>query len=413
MRARLLVLGLAALCLSIDCARHVDDSDASLYTVVARHLVEDGSWTQLRYLDDVHPVYREHLPFGVWPLAATIRVFGEAALPWTSALWTLLTIALVIELGARWKDLDFGVRAGLLLATTERFIAFGALPRLDPALIFFSLGACVPFVLQRRDLPALVLAVVSASIACLIKGPFGLVLPLGAALAVAVSARDWRWLGVGALVAVLAVLPVALFLWRSDDSWLDGYLRAQLLASATGARVDGETAWWFPFWAVGALFWPWLPLSVLALWLGRKQPFLAAWSLAVLVALALAGRKLPHHVLLAFPVLALLAASSLEHLPRLLRDGLLGLCFLIGPAATWLNPPPRAAVCTTLADTFRALPAGTRVAVVADPAGRHWRELATLARDYRLRPLLIATPELKPVGVAGVLRFEDEWRWSP
>ena len=32
---------------------HVDDTDAQLYQVVARHLVEDGRWLDLRYLQGV------------------------------------------------------------------------------------------------------------------------------------------------------------------------------------------------------------------------------------------------------------------------------------------------------------------------------------------------------------------------
>ena len=44
---------------------HVDDTDAQLYQVVARHMVEDGRWLDLRYWPGVHPVFREHLPFGL------------------------------------------------------------------------------------------------------------------------------------------------------------------------------------------------------------------------------------------------------------------------------------------------------------------------------------------------------------
>jgi hypothetical protein len=57
----------------------VDDIDAQLCRVVARNLAKDHAWFDLRYLPSLHPVFREHLPFGFWPAAAALRVFGEWA----------------------------------------------------------------------------------------------------------------------------------------------------------------------------------------------------------------------------------------------------------------------------------------------------------------------------------------------
>src|SRR5438309_1094532 len=42
-------------------AGHLDDTDAHLYTVVARKLAESRAWLDPAYLDHLYPHFREHL----------------------------------------------------------------------------------------------------------------------------------------------------------------------------------------------------------------------------------------------------------------------------------------------------------------------------------------------------------------
>lgn len=383
------VLALAAALLTLDAARHNDDSDAQLYTVVARHMVEDGTWTQLRYLENVHPSFREHLPFGLWPSAITIRVAGERALPFLSALWTLLTVALVIEFGRRLISLEFGLIAGFALATTERFIAYGAMHRLDPPLIFFALLACGPLIFQRRDAKGFAVMATAAAIACLIKGPFGLVLPVAMTLGLTFANRDLKWLAFGAIACFTALTPVSLFVLLNQD-WWDGYVVHQLLASATGTRTDGDSSPLATLLALGALCWPWLPLALPWRRKLELQSLVFATGLT-LVFLSLSSRKLPHHVLLVFPFIALLVAQNLSTWPKLVLRVVVGLAVIGLPIAVWLNPSPRAVACTQFAQQLSALPPNTRVSVIATTDGRHWRELATLAAEFKLNPWLTGT----------------------
>lgn len=379
----------AAALLTLDAARHNDDSDAQLYTVVARHMVEDGTWTELRYLDNVHPEFREHLPFGLWPSAITIRVAGERALPLLSVVWTLLTIALVIEFGRKLVSLEFGLIAGFALATTERFIAYGAMHRLDPSLIFFALLSCGPLIFQRRDARGFAVMAIAAAIACLIKGPFGLVLPVAMTLGLTFANRELKWLAFGAAACVAALIPVTTFVLL-NQRWWDGYVLQQLLASATGTRTDGDSSPIGTLLALGALCWPWLPLALPWRRKLEVQPIVFATGLA-LVFLSLSSRKLPHHVLLLFPFIALLVAQNLSTWPKLVLRVVVGLAVVGLPIAVWLNPTPRAASCTQFAQQLSALAPGTRVSVVATNDGRHWRELATLAAEFRLSPWLAPT----------------------
>ncbi|MFT3706843.1 MAG: glycosyltransferase family 39 protein [Archangium sp.] len=406
------VLVFAAALLTFECVRHTDDSDAELYTVVARHMVEDGTWTNLRYLENVHPQYREHLPFGLWPSALTIRIAGERALPFVSALWTLLTIALVIELGRKLISLEVGLLAGLALATTERFIAFGAMHRLDPPLIFFSLLACAPLIFERRDARGFAVMSAAAALAVLIKGPFGLVLPVAMTLGVAGARRDLKWLAFGAVACLAAVLPLAAFLALADSSWRDGYLQHQLLASATASRTDGDTSPLATFIAIGALCWPWLPFAIP--WRRTFDLRVVIATAATLLFLALAGRKLPHHVLLSFPFIVLLAAHNLSQWPPKVLRVLVVLAVIGGPIAAALNPAPRAIACTQFASQLSALPVGTHVTVLGSTDGRHWRELATLAAEFKLQPWLAATrADAHPATALILENVDGQWTLSP
>src|SRR5947209_16070156 len=91
--AALLVFGSALLALPV--TGHVDDSDADVYRVVVRNMVADHAWLDLRYLPRVHPHFHEHLPFGFWPFAAAVRMFGEGAIAVVGALFTLLLFVVV------------------------------------------------------------------------------------------------------------------------------------------------------------------------------------------------------------------------------------------------------------------------------------------------------------------------------
>src|SRR5437867_11598047 len=71
---------------------HVDDADGSIYTVVARHLVEDGTPFQLRFLKSVWPAFYEHPPLLFWIQALLITVFGTGALAWFGALCGIGTV---------------------------------------------------------------------------------------------------------------------------------------------------------------------------------------------------------------------------------------------------------------------------------------------------------------------------------
>jgi 4-amino-4-deoxy-L-arabinose transferase-like glycosyltransferase len=411
-----LALVLATAVLVAPWAGHVDDTDAQLYQVVARHMVADNTWFDLRYLEGAHPEFREHLPFGLWPFALTIRLAGEGALVPLAGLFTLSTLLLVTWLGRRLGGWSMATVAILVLGTTESFILYGGRARLDPLLLLLVVASLLPVLGWPPSLRRWLLGALFAAGAALVKGPFGLLPFLAAGLAVAFEYRSLRLLGVALGFTLLAATPVLGFLladkvWGTG-SWWRGYLETQLLASATGGRADGLEPPWFPFATVMARFWPGLPLVGLGLvrafsWprgLDAEAPptpavarRLALCVLLVLLGLALPERKVWHHALVVYPLLALLAgAGTAPFLRRWLSSGKrrhtalagLGALALLAVAAVALGVGASVWRPCVSADEFKAdldtLAPGDSILVVSERP--HWHMVAILAAERRLEP---------------------------
>jgi 4-amino-4-deoxy-L-arabinose transferase-like glycosyltransferase len=354
---------------------HSDDGDAQLYQVVVRHMLEDHTWTDLRYEPNVHPHYREHLPFGLWPYRAAAQLFGEGALTPTGFLFGLATLVLTGLLARRLYGDGAGIAAVLVLGLTESFFDIAGRARLDGPLLFFATLAAAPVLVGARRW--WLWAALAASAAVLIKGPFGLV-PLVAACIV--TRRP-----AGLLVAAAATLPALVFL-STDDSWWRGYVVDQLLASATGARTDGQTAFYLPLRVLLGRFWPGLPLLVLAARDARLRTTLL-WGVVMLVLLCLPARKLWFHTLIAFPALAVAAGAAagkwLERSDTVLAratPALFALAVLLwlGDAlglATVVGKKPYV-FCTAFAPYFR--PPGTKAVVIAPWP---WHAISSLAAE--------------------------------
>jgi 4-amino-4-deoxy-L-arabinose transferase-like glycosyltransferase len=414
--AAALALVLAAAVLAAPWTGHVDDTDAQLYQVVARHMAEDGSWLDLRYLPGIHPHFREHLPFGLWPWAAVVRVAGEEPLPYLAGAFTFATLLLVAWVGRRLGGWTMATGAVLVLGTTESFIIYGGRARLDPLLLLFVTGSVAPLLGWPPSARRWLLGALLAALATLVKGPFGLIPFLAAAVARAFELRSVKWLALGAGLTLLAGAPVLTFLladrtWGTG-TWWHGYVVDQLLASATGGRGDGLEPPWFPFATVATRFWPGLPLVALGLFRAAGLPRgvdpaeaptprvarrLALYCLLVLAGLALPERKVWHHALVAYTGLGLLAGAGAAPLLRSwLRSGArrraalavlsvlaaatVGFDLLGGGRAVWRRCVP--------ADEFRPefdrLAPGEPVLLVSEPP--HWRIAAALAAERRLEP---------------------------
>ncbi|HYS08381.1 MAG TPA: hypothetical protein VEP66_06540 [Myxococcales bacterium] len=378
---------------------HVDDSDAAVYRVVVRNMVADRTWFDLRYLPAVHPHFHEHLPFGFWPAAAVVRLFGEGAIAWVSGLETLLLLACAAWLARRLSDDLAGAGAFVVLATTESVFVLGPTARLDSLLMLLIMLSVLPLIGPvPRHRP---LGILSAALAALVKGPFGVLPWCCASAARAIVDRKPSAIVWGIAGAALGLLPAGAFLfWNhlaGDGAWWEGYGKAQLLASAVGSRPDGLAPFWYPLLAVGGRFWPGLPLAVAGFVLairGRDQRLriIALTCLFILVGLMTPARKVWNHSLILFPLLALLSGVALSHLmrrvsSRAVERAAAGLALAsivalaLGAGRLWR---PHCVAAGPLHAQLARLPPGTPIAAVSELPS--WLTIGSLAAELRLTP---------------------------
>jgi hypothetical protein len=273
----------------------------------------------------------------------------------------------------------------------------------------------------------------------MVKGPFGLLPACGAALAISVVHRKPAALLGAIAIAILAAAPVALLLLVRTD-WWHGFGEAQLLASASGARADGQAGALRPLAYVVNRFWPGLPLVALGLacavgWPKRAPDssakaarLFAIASAAVLVALALPSRKLWHHTLVVYPLLAMLAGAGLgPWLSRKLATAsrvraatwalaavlaIAGAYSLSGLGVQNLKRP--CLVSRHFSSEASALSPGEAVLVIHE--GYDWDVLSSLAAERRVVPWPLhafAEAERYPEARSARFAFVHEPLWNP
>lgn len=428
-----LLLGVALCALPL--SGHVDDSDAHLYTVLARHLAGGSGLFDLSYLPGVHPRFREHLPFGLWPFALAFRVAGDKSITALSLLLSGATLLVVFVAGARLAGFFAGLAGLLVLALTESFFHYGGLVHLDRLLLLFTIASLLPLcTLERAGPRRYALAAFFAALATLVKGPFGL-LPLAALVAArSIALRSSSDVGssrtgaprellAGATTLLAALVPAALFLlWNGiagDGTWVQGYLFDQVLRSATGARLD-QGRGPLPFATILGRFWPGLPFAAWAALTGLRDLFrgrrtaaalLGPLCLVLLALLWLPGRRSWHHALIAFAPLAVLAGVAagplLERLCEIRRRAQAALVGLaVATSAAVLAVPLGVGAhlvgtqCLVPPALVASLPRGSNVAVVApDP---DWKAIALLAAEHDLSPWpMTALPAGDALGFVG------------
>jgi 4-amino-4-deoxy-L-arabinose transferase-like glycosyltransferase len=423
-----LVLSIAAALVVAPWRGHVDDIDAQVYEVVARNMVADGTWFDLRYLPDVWPLFREHLPFSFWPAAATIRLFGEGAVNLLYACFTLATVWLAGWMAARIQGGWGGVAAALVLGTCESIWQYGGRFLLEPPLLLFATAAAGAALLPR---PRWYGAAAFGALAVLMKGPFGL-LPLACVvLGRAISERSWPLLVRGALSGLLAIVPAALFLildrWLGNGTWWTGYFERRLLGWAAGGASEGLALRWFPLQVIANRFWPGLPLVAYGFWLARRERRLQPLAIACILGMLLLcapERKWGNHAYVLFPLLAVFAGAAVGPVleralsaPRQQRvvqalavaTVLTWVSSLMGGARLVLSPP--CVVSKEFAAELSSLPAGSPIWVVAPTLD--WLLIGALASERRLVPVISSALTNSPGPRLAIVRentsFASPW----
>jgi hypothetical protein len=185
--------------------------------------------------------------------------------------------------------------------------------------------------------------------------------------------------------------------------------------------MDGSPSALEPWLTLGRRFWPWLPLSLWALWQTRRRPelrVLAGSIVLMLLALGLPGRKVWNHALLVFPFLSLWLARSLEtsRFEALSRPAARALAVVTALGlVVVLLARPRLGTCVLSPEAvaYSRAHEPEALAVVKPREGSPWKPIAVLAGEYGTVPRLVASLEEAAVSSStAVLTRDDAPGWS-
>jgi 4-amino-4-deoxy-L-arabinose transferase-like glycosyltransferase len=256
-------------------------------------------------------------PASVWPIALAIAVAGprEAAVRAPVALEAALAAALLFLLGAR-RRLGVGIAAAALFATARLTLRYAAYIESEPLLIACFLAAWLAWeeaATRPRAWIAFGLLVGAALFVKPIVGGLPLVL-------LALRRPPRRRLALVLALAAAPSLPWIAWQWaRHGRAFVDAFFVANLLGRSLHPMLRGSTPLYYPLmlWRTEG------PLVLLfavgvahAAWRRDWAPLV--WTAAVLLPFSLVASRYDYYALPAYPALALMTATALVEVRRVL-----------------------------------------------------------------------------------------------
>lgn len=306
----------------------LDDFDEAYYAEGAREMLERG---------DLGTPYYNGRPFLLkpiliyWLIAAAFRIFGttEFAARSVSAFFAALIVLLTCCFAGRTIGRRAGLLAGVALALCYMWIDTGREAMIDMPLtaalasamfLFFTASNSKPPTATWRFLAAYPLL----GVALLAKGPAATGVVLAGLLAfLLASGRLRTFLRQAHLLPGLALLLAVAAPWYVYESLHQPEFVRTFLIQEHFGHLQGELArdepWYGHLKNLLVGFYPWVLFLPAALASAFRQSdrghvlrFAAWWALAVVAAFSLAGAKLPHYLVPAFPPMAILVAGWFE-----------------------------------------------------------------------------------------------------
>jgi len=383
------------------------------YAAAAREMIQTGQY--LLPTNDSIPRLQKP-PLLYWLIIASYKLFGvhTAATRVPIALAVVATAVFTFLIGERLADYWRGFAAGLIYLTLSGTFIFGRIVMPEPLFGAFFAGAIycgLAGFQQRRDRRVWFAGFwICAALACLTKGPHGLILPALTFAVLAVFYHEARMRFRSLLWWPYPLLFLAIigpwYIWIEihfdgafhrfvaeewtkhligrypNGTWYDDVPRWQFAASHLG--------WWFP-WSVAIL--PALILSWRRVMRPREIGFLDAlpmvWALVVLVPVLTIGQRQDYYALSMFSAFALWAAMIFERASTPLRSAgtaIVGFTGIIIGAIAFVLP--------------RLVPASERDWGETDFRWTAWKALADMPGSVWLqfRPLLAITAIALVVG---------------
>jgi 4-amino-4-deoxy-L-arabinose transferase-like glycosyltransferase len=270
-------------------------------------------------------------PLFHWLGAACSVVAGsvtEATVRAPSLLASLFAIALTVATGYAAFGTSAGLSAGVVLATSQQWIASSVTARVDMVLAAATAAALLSLWRARiRNAAFPTTFWIGCSLAVLAKGPVGYVLPVLIAVTLLLVRRDLSYLRTvrwGAALAILAV-PLGWYLlaWQHGGrEFLDKVVAENLtrMIDADAADLGHRHGAFYYVPALLAGMAPWSVLlfpAGLELWRARgrlldeSRTFALVWIGITIAFYSLADSKRPVYLLSCYPALALLIGDWL------------------------------------------------------------------------------------------------------
>ncbi len=297
------------------------ETDEALYAAVGRQIARTNEWFRLEH--EGSPFFYKP-PLFFWLMAVAIRILGENdfAVRFPSAALGLATTVLVYVAGKRLFSGRTALTAALITTTTYNMVWLAPRGKMDVELGFWMNLAFFSFLLayreKERQLGFLVLSFLAMTIATLLKGPIGFVLPGFAGLIYLVSARKVTLIGeVPALATgvVFTVGAASVYYLLLGPDFNHYFFVVENLARIT----EKSEPVFFYFYMTFVDFFPWslfLPCTAVSLWKsGRLIPgtpefTTLVWFLSFLLLLTIPSYKEEDFLVYLVPPFALLMASS-------------------------------------------------------------------------------------------------------
>ena len=289
----------------------------------AREMVVDGQWV----VTHVNGMVNTHKPpFFFWLIALLSLPFGRvtsltARLP--SALAAIGTVAMTLRLGRRSSSERTAVLAAFILATCYLFWDKARSVQIDAVLCCLIWVALSAFESWRAgDLDGRRAGLVfwaAAALAVLAKGPVGLLLPLGIALATLVVDREigrWRhfapFTGPLLFAAICGAWVVATMLWGPAEYSVWAALKEHFVDRGLHGMHYAQP-WWYYAKVLPPQLLPWtflVPGAVVLAWRRRDRTdkFLLVTVIFIVLFFSISTEKRTLYVLPAFPAFALMTA---------------------------------------------------------------------------------------------------------
>ena len=268
----------------------------------------------------------EKPPLYYWLAGLGYRLIGETE---TAARWPAVAAALLMTgftglLGARLFGRSCGRLAMILLATSPLVFAYGRAATMDMLVAAFMTGATGLLLLSLLGIAggsAIPAAWALMGVAVLAKGPIGLLIPAGIAVAASLALRGRLDLSriaspLGAVLIVAIAGPWFAAIYADQGfRFVEVFLLNHNLERFTSTvhNHPGPFYYYLPVLLLGVFPWTGLfPSAILATLRAERKAVvsLLVWVAVPLVLFSLAGSKLPGYIVPCLPPLAIALALS-------------------------------------------------------------------------------------------------------